>query len=65
MTRLVGFDRNAKTGRLQTGKTWPGRMKISPQAADGRVRIWDQQNESMDPTCRVSTVQAAAGGVTV
>ncbi len=29
---------------------------------DGRVRIWCKQHESMDPSCFVSAVQAAAGG---
>ena len=37
-------------------------MGISAEAADGRVRIWCQQHESMDSTCLVSTVQAAGGG---
>lgn len=32
---------------------------------DGRIRIWRQQLESMDPTYFVSTVQASSGGVMV
>ena len=32
---------------------------------DGRVRIWQQQHESMDPTCRVSTVQDGGCSVMV
>ena len=32
---------------------------------DGRVRLWHQQHESMDPTCLVSTVQAGGSGVMV
>jgi len=31
--------------------------------SDGRVRIWRKQNEDMDPSCFVATVQA--GGVIV
>ncbi len=31
--------------------------------SDGRVRIWRKEHESMDPSCLVSTVQAAGGGV--
>ncbi len=33
--------------------------------SDGRVRIWRKEHESMDPSCLVSTVQAAGGGVMV
>ncbi len=32
---------------------------------DGRVRIWRKEHESIDPSCLVSTVQAAHGGVIV
>jgi len=32
---------------------------------DGRVRIWRKQNENMDPSCIVTTVQAGGGGVMV
>ncbi len=31
--------------------------------SDGSVRIWRKEHESMDPSCLVSTVQAAGGGV--
>ena len=37
----------------------------SLRRTDGRVRIWCQQHEFMDPTCLVSTVQAVGGGVMV
>ncbi len=30
--------------------------------SDGRVRIWHKEHERMDPSCLVSTVQAAGGG---
>ncbi len=33
--------------------------------SDGRVRTWHKEQESMDPSCLVSTVQAGAGGVVV
>ncbi len=29
--------------------------------SDGRVRIWSKEHERMDPSCLVSTVQAAGG----
>ncbi len=35
------------------------------QHSDGRVRIWCKKHESMDPSCLVSTVQAAGGCVKV
>jgi len=35
------------------------------RASDGRVRIWRKQNENMDPSCFVTTVQAGGGGVMV
>ncbi len=33
--------------------------------SDGRVRIWRNEHESMDPSCLVSMVQAGGGGVMV
>jgi len=33
--------------------------------SDGRVRIWRKQNENMDPSCLVTTVQAGGGGLMV
>ncbi len=35
------------------------------QHSDGRARICRKEHESMDPSCLVSTVQAAGGGVMV
>jgi len=56
-----------KIGQLKTGKMLPGLM--SPDfcwdISDGRVRIWCKQNENMDPSCLVTTVQAGGGGVMV
>lgn len=46
-----------------TGKTQPSQFLL--KHADGMVRVWHQQRECMDPTCLVSTVQAAAGGLRV
>jgi len=50
-----------KIGQLKTGKMLPGLLRHS----DGRVRIWCKQNEDMDPSCLVTTVQAGGGGVMV
>ncbi len=33
--------------------------------SDGRVRIWHEEHESMDPSCLVLKVQAGGGGVMV
>jgi len=33
--------------------------------SDGRVRIWRKQNENLDPSYLVTTVQAGSGGVMV
>ncbi|MDF4419820.1 hypothetical protein P3392_23745 [Vibrio parahaemolyticus] len=41
---------------------WSDESGFLLQHSDGRVRIWCEQHESMDPSCLVSTVQAAAGG---
>lgn len=46
-------------------KRFPGlsSLKYQLRHSDGRVRIWRKQHESMYPSCLVSTLQAAAGGV--
>ncbi len=44
---------------------WSDESQFLLQYSDGRVRIWRKEHESMDPSCLVSTVQAAGGGVMV
>ncbi|KAK0143178.1 Transposable element Tcb2 transposase [Merluccius polli] len=44
---------------------WSDESRFLLRHSDGRVRIWRQQHESMDPSCLVSTVQAGGGGVMV
>ncbi len=44
---------------------WSDESRFLLQHSDGRVRIWRKEHESMDPSCLVSTVQAAGGGVMV
>jgi len=46
-----------KIGLLKTRKMLPGLMRHS----EARVRIWRKQNENMDPSCLVTTVQAGGG----
>ncbi len=44
---------------------WSDESQFLMQHSDGRVRIWHKEQESMDPSCLVSTVQAGGGGVMV
>ncbi len=44
---------------------WSDESRFLLRYSDGRVRIWRKEHESMDPSCLVSTVQAAGGGVMV
>ena len=44
---------------------WSDESRFLLRHSDGRVRIWRQQHESMDPSCLISTVQAGGGGVMV
>ncbi len=56
--------RITKIGQQKIGKRclvwW---VSISAATFRCRVRIWRKEHESMDPSCLVSTVQAAGGGV--
>ncbi len=42
---------------------WFDESQFLLRHSDGSVRIWHKENESMDPSCLVSTVQAGGGGV--
>jgi len=44
---------------------WFDEPRFLLRYSDGRVRIWRKQNENMDPSCLVTTVQAGVGGVMV
>ncbi len=44
---------------------WSDESRFLLRHSDGRVRIWHKEHESMDPSCLVSMVQAAGGGVMV
>ncbi len=44
---------------------WSDESRFLLRHSDGRVRIWRKVHESIDPSCLVSTVQAAGGGVMV
>ncbi len=42
---------------------WSDESRFLLRHSDGTVRIWHKEHESMDPSCLVSTVQTAGGGV--
>ena len=44
---------------------WSDESRFQLRHSDDRFRIWRKQHESMAPSCHVSTVQAAGGGVMV
>ncbi len=44
---------------------WSDESRFLLRHSDGRVRIWYKEHEIMDPSCLVSMVQAAGGGVMV
>nr|KAF6355158.1 hypothetical protein mMyoMyo1_011357 [Myotis myotis] len=44
---------------------WSDELCFQLHHADGRVRIWRKQHESMHPTCMSTTLQAGGGSVMV
>jgi len=44
---------------------WSDESRFLLRHSDVRVRIWCKQNENMDPSCLVTTVQAGGSGVIV
>ncbi len=44
---------------------WSDESRFLLRHSDVRVRIWHKEHESLDPSCLVSTVQAAGGGIMV
>jgi len=44
---------------------WSYESRFLLRHSDGRARIWLEQNENMDPSCLVTTVQAGGCGVMV
>jgi len=44
---------------------WSDESRFLSRHSDGRVKIWRKQNENMDPSCLVTTVQAGGGGIMV
>uniref|UniRef100_A0A3B3QF02 Transposase Tc1-like domain-containing protein n=1 Tax=Paramormyrops kingsleyae TaxID=1676925 RepID=A0A3B3QF02_9TELE len=44
---------------------WSDESRFLLRHSNGRVSIWRKQNENMDPSCLVTTLQAGGGGVMV
>lgn len=42
---------------------WSDKSRLLPRYIEGRVRVWQQQHESIDSTCLVETVKAGGGAV--
>ncbi len=65
--RRIQFAQAHKNWTIEDWKNvaWSDESRFLLRHSDGRVRIWHKEHESMDPSCLVSMVQAAAGGVMV
>ncbi|GFV68805.1 transposable element Tcb2 transposase [Trichonephila clavipes] len=44
---------------------WTDESRLQLNRADGRVRVWRQPDEPMEPICQKGTVQAGGGSVMV
>ncbi len=66
-TRRIQFTQTHQNWTIEDWKNiaWSDEFRFLLQHSDGRVNIWCKEHESMDPSCLVSTVQAAGGGVMV
>ncbi len=62
--RRLQFTQAHQNWTIEDRKMLPGLMSLDFcwRHSDGRVKIWRKEHESMDPSCLVSTVQAAGGG---
>ncbi len=64
-TRRLQFTQTHQNWTIEDWKNvaWSDESRFLLRHSDGSVRIWRKEHESMDPSCLVSTFQAAAGGV--
>ncbi|GFV05482.1 transposable element Tcb2 transposase [Trichonephila clavipes] len=67
---LNEFERGAIVGAREMGHSisekhvaWSEESHLQLNRADGRVRVWRQPHESMDPTYQQGTVQAGGAFV--
>jgi len=65
--KRLQFARAHTNGTVEDWKNvaWSDESRFLLRHSDGRVRIWHKQNEDMDPSCLVTTVQAGGGCVMV
>ncbi len=65
--RRIQFTQTQQNWTIEDWKNvaWSDESRFLLRHSDGSVRIWRKEHESMDPSCLVSTVQAAGGGVFV
>jgi len=56
---------NWTVGQRLKNVAWSDESRFLLRHSDGRVRIGRKQNENMDPSCLVTTVQAAGGDLMV
>ncbi len=65
--RRIQFTQTHQNWTIEDWKNvaWSDEFRFLLRHSDGRVNIWCKEHESMDPSCLVSTVQAAGGGVMV
>ncbi len=59
--RRLQFTQAHQNWKIQDWKNiaWSDVSRFLLRHSDGKVRIWHKEHESMDPSCLVSTVQAA------
>ncbi len=66
-TRRIQFTQTHQNRTIEDWKNvaWSDESRFLLRHSDGRVRICHKEQESMDLSCLVSTVQAGGGGVMV
>ncbi len=65
--RRLQFTQAPQNWKIEYWKNvaWSDESRFLLRHSDGWVRNWCKEHENMDPSCLVSTVQAASGGVMV
>ncbi len=63
-TQRIQFTQDSPNWTIEDWRNvaWSDESRFLLRHSDGRVRIWRKAHESMDPSCLVSTLQAAGGG---
>ncbi|GFX99997.1 transposable element Tcb2 transposase [Trichonephila clavipes] len=63
----LAWDRQHRHWTVDNWKyvAWSDESRFQLNRADGRVRVWRQPHESLDPTCQQRAVQAVGSSVMV